>query len=39
MARPNVADLARQGRIELVTPDVVAAWDRLGGPQYPNELQ
>jgi len=30
MAGPNVADLVRQGRIERVTPDVVAAWDRLG---------
>ena len=30
MAGPSVADLVRQGRIERVTPDVVAAWDRLG---------
>jgi hypothetical protein len=30
MAGPTVADLVRQGRIERVTPDVAAAWDRLG---------
>ena len=30
MAGPTVADLVRQGRIERVTPDVVASWDRLG---------
>lgn len=29
MAGPTVADLVRQGRIERVTPDVVAAWGRL----------
>jgi hypothetical protein len=29
MARVNIADLLRGGRIERVTPDIVAAWDRV----------
>ena len=33
MAGPTVADLVRQGRIERVAPDLVAAWDRLGEAQ------
>ena len=29
MAKPEVSDLLRDGRVERVTPDLVAAWERV----------